>query len=245
MITLSESGGVRYLHFGTPWVQGAMRMSRPYHIELSYVRHMMSWLLFLEPQRGASLVQLGLGAATLTKYCWKHFPRAQVTAVEMDPQVIRAAHSQFFLPQPGVRLRIVQDDARSFIKNHAADIDVLQVDLYDAQARSPVDGSRDFYADCRAALREPGILAVNLFGEPEVFNSNFEQLLSTFDGRVIRIGGTPEGNQIVLAFNGPPLKVAWSELRERARLLKSRHELPTLDWVSMLRKQHSGAFFSI
>jgi len=28
-ITLSEEGGIRYLHFGSPWIQGAMRIARP------------------------------------------------------------------------------------------------------------------------------------------------------------------------------------------------------------------------
>jgi len=29
-VTLSEEDGVRYLHFGTVWVQGAMRIGRPW-----------------------------------------------------------------------------------------------------------------------------------------------------------------------------------------------------------------------
>src|SRR5690606_8381689 len=33
-VTLSEQFGVRYLHFGTEWVQGAMRVSKPDWIEL-------------------------------------------------------------------------------------------------------------------------------------------------------------------------------------------------------------------
>ncbi|MFM7633065.1 MAG: spermidine synthase, partial [Betaproteobacteria bacterium] len=58
-ITLSEQDGVRYLHFGTEWVQGAMRIRRPYSIELEYAQQMMAWMLFIEePQH---IVQLGLG----------------------------------------------------------------------------------------------------------------------------------------------------------------------------------------
>ena len=33
-VTISESAGVRYLHLGTPWVQGAMRIDEPLEIEL-------------------------------------------------------------------------------------------------------------------------------------------------------------------------------------------------------------------
>ena len=44
-VTMSESAGVRYLHLGTPWIQGAMRIDAPLEIELEYVRRMMVWML--------------------------------------------------------------------------------------------------------------------------------------------------------------------------------------------------------
>ena len=60
-ITLSEAAGVRYLHFGTEWVQGAMRIAQPYRLELEYQQQMMVPLLLLpRPRR---ILQLGLGAA--------------------------------------------------------------------------------------------------------------------------------------------------------------------------------------
>ena len=40
--TLSEFEGVRYLHLGTPWVQGAMRIRKPRQLELEYVQRMMA-----------------------------------------------------------------------------------------------------------------------------------------------------------------------------------------------------------
>ena len=56
-VTFSEEDGVRYLHFGTEWVQGAMRLKKPHHIELEYAQQMMAWLLFLATP--ARIVQLG------------------------------------------------------------------------------------------------------------------------------------------------------------------------------------------
>ena len=48
-VTFSEEGGVRTLHFGTHWVQGAMRIKKPDQIELEYAQQMMAGLLFLDP----------------------------------------------------------------------------------------------------------------------------------------------------------------------------------------------------
>lgn len=44
-IEISEEAGVRYLHFGTPWIQGAMRIARPWQLELDYTKEMMASLL--------------------------------------------------------------------------------------------------------------------------------------------------------------------------------------------------------
>ena len=63
-VTLSEQDGVRYLHFGTEWVQGAMRIRKPDWPELEYAQQMMAWMLFIEQPQ--TIAQLGLGAATLT-----------------------------------------------------------------------------------------------------------------------------------------------------------------------------------
>jgi spermidine synthase len=94
-VTFSEEGGVRFLHFGTEWVQGAMRISKPLHIELEYAQQMMAWLLFLEtPER---IVQLGLGTGALTKFSHRFLPHAKVEAVELNPAVIVAARTMFAL----------------------------------------------------------------------------------------------------------------------------------------------------
>ena len=48
-ILVSEAAGVRYLHFSSDWIQGAMRVARPYALELEYTREMMAALL-LRPE---------------------------------------------------------------------------------------------------------------------------------------------------------------------------------------------------
>ena len=43
-VNLSEHDGVRYLHLGTEWVQGSMRIDAPFELDLDYVQRMMAWL---------------------------------------------------------------------------------------------------------------------------------------------------------------------------------------------------------
>ena len=69
VVTFTDYGDMRFLHLGTPAVQGSMRISAPYDIHLDYVQRMMAWLLFadLNEVKHMHAMQLGLGAASLSK----------------------------------------------------------------------------------------------------------------------------------------------------------------------------------
>lgn len=235
-VTLSEFGGIRYLHFGSEWVQGAMRLSRPFDLELAYVRQMMAWLLFLEPP--AEILQLGLGAASLTKFCHQRLAPSRVTAVELSDEVIDAARAWFALPPDDARLRVVQADAGHFLKSPAARgrFGVVQVDLYDRAAAGPVLDSLPFYRRCREALAEPGIVVVNLFGEHHSYERSRERLDRVFGGRLLRLAPVPEGNTVVMGFAGPPLEIPVALLTRRAEAIEAAWGLPARRWLSQLQR---------
>jgi spermidine synthase len=232
-VTLSEEDGMRYLHFGTEWIQGGMRVARPFALELAYQQEMMAPGLFLpEPRR---IVQLGLGAAALTKFCYRHVPSAEVVVVELSQEVIDTARGWFLLPADDARLNVVHDDARDFIARPAQRrrADWLQVDLYDKHARGPVYDDAGFYRICRAALRRPGVACFNLFGRR--FDPSFERICEAFDDRALALPEVDEGNRVVLAFEGPSLNVPLRVLLGRASELEARWHLPARRWVAGLR----------
>ncbi len=233
-VTISESDGVRYLHFGTIWVQGAMRVARPFALELDYQRQMMAAALFL-PQPGR-IVQLGLGAAALAKFCWREYPEATITAVEVSADVVAAACAWFKLPEDD-RIELAIEDARDFVSHphRRRTADWLQVDLYDAAARGPVYDDAGFYAACRRVLANPGVAVFNLFGRR--FDPSFDAIARAFDDRAIALPEADAGNRIVLAFAGAPIDVEVSALTEGARRIESRLRLPAIKWVNQLRAQ--------
>ena len=55
-------------------------------------------------------MQLGLGAASLTKFCHKHL-RMHTTAIELNPQVVAACRLWFKLPADTAKLKVVLGDA--------------------------------------------------------------------------------------------------------------------------------------
>jgi spermidine synthase len=232
-VTLSEEDGVRYLHFGTEWVQGAMRIRKPDWIELEYAQQMMAWMLFIDqPQH---IVQLGLGTAALTKFCYRMFPQARVTAIELNPAVIAICEVMFKLPPNDDRLSVLEMDAMDFVMDpaHAGTIDALQVDLYDATARGPVLDTAEFYSACAACLKPTGIMTTNLFGDHPSYAKNLKAMRFAFN-EVICLPEVHDGNVVAIAFKSAPT-LDFQELYERAARITSATKLPTKAWVNGLK----------
>jgi spermidine synthase len=238
-VTLSEQDGVRFLHFGTEWVQGAMRIRKPDWPELEYAQQMMAWMLFIEQPR--AIAQLGLGAATLTKFCYRQFPQALVTAVELNPSVIAICSSMFKLPSDDEHLQVLEMDAMDFVlddANHDA-FDVLQADLYDATARGPVLDTPEFYQACNACLAENGVMTVNLFGDHPSFKKNIKAMRFAFD-TVLCLPEVHDGNVVALCFKNKP-DLDPERLAARAAQIVASTKLPAKSWVKGLQAALAAA----
>ena len=95
-IETSDEAGVRFLHFGSEWVQGAMRIARPWSLELEYTRELML-ALALRPDLvwPRTVLQVGLGAASATKFLYRHRPQCHQTIIEINPAVPMVAAQIF------------------------------------------------------------------------------------------------------------------------------------------------------
>jgi spermidine synthase len=232
--TITEFEGVRSLHLGTSWVQGAMRLSRPDAIELEYVQMMMMWMLFV--QRPRHIVQLGLGSAALTRFCYQKFPDARVTAAELNPNVIAICREYFGLPPNDARLDVREMNALDFVMdpaNHGR-VDVLQVDLYDEEARGPVLDTPEFYQACADCLRDGGVMTANVFGDFINYDKNLQAMELAFDA-VVWLPEVHDANIVVLAFKQAP-QIDFSALYDRAADIKRRYNLPARNWVNGLKE---------
>ena len=240
-VTFSESGGVRYLHFGTELIQGAMRIRDPNEIYLEYNQQMMAWLLFLETKPGMRVAQLGLGTGALTKFTHLHCPAVKSTAVDLNPAVIVSARTMFSMPDDDRRLETLQADAKKFVKSpqYKSTFDAVQVDLYDAICDGPSASSLEFYKGCYKILKEPGILTVNLFSRHKSFNINLKNICEAFDNRVLLFPESHDCNVVAIAFKGPRLEAQWKDVSARAKLIKEKTDLPTNKWVAGISRENA------
>jgi spermidine synthase len=236
--TISEYAGVRYLHLGTEWVQGAMRVRKPQQIELEYVQRMMAWMLWrpsAEVAQGQA-VQLGLGAGAITRFCHQAL-RMKTTAVELNATVIDACKLWFHLPDDDARLTVLHEDAARWVADpaHLGTVQVLNVDLYDHEAAAPVLDDEAFYARCRGVLADGGLMTVNLFGRDASFEQSAARIAAAFGlEQVWNLAPTKEGNTIVVAARGVVVPDR-DTLVARAEHIRERFGLPAPKWLRLVR----------
>ncbi len=235
-IDISEAAGVRYLHFGSEWIQGAMRIARPWALELDYTREMMTALLLRpEPEWPRSVLLVGLGAASLTKFLYRHRPQAMLTVVEIEPQVVAAAQQFFKLPDDPKRLKIDIADGVDWLAGSDRTFDLILVDGFDADARAGALDTLPFYRACHAHLSDAGLLSVNLLGRNRSVKGSVERIKRAFDGRALVFPSCDHGNVIAFAATGEPIRTPLNELKTLAQALKKQtglNLLPTLARLS-------------
>lgn len=238
-VEVSEENGVRTLHLGGDAIQSSIRLDRPDELALHYTRAMMAFLLF--HPRPREVLMIGLGGGSMARYIHRHMPKTRTTVVEINPKVLAAARSFFHFPPDDARLKVEIADGADYVKRHAESADVLLVDGFDDGKQPAVLCSQAFYDSAFGALRPGGVMAVNFMAGDRKLDALLQRIEQSFDDYVACLGAADRVNIIAFAFKGYAPKIAWAELKRRARLLKPVHDLPLDDFIAGLKKvnQHT------
>jgi spermidine synthase len=234
-IDVSEEEGVRYLHFGSSWIQGAMRIARPNALELEYTRDMMFPLLLRSGSAWPrSVLSIGLGAGSLIRFLTKHRPRAAHLVVEIEPDVIAAARHHFKLPAEGPRLRITIGDGADYLQAADRDFDLILVDGYDAKGKTGMLDTLPFYCNAQAHLSARGVLAANVVTRSHGVRGSLDRIRAAFEGRAIALPKCASGNVVLVAAYGDRIEIARNDLAKRARRLRQDTHLDLVPTVTRL-----------
>jgi spermidine synthase len=206
-------GDRRTLEFQGGDIQSEMLLSDPDALVLDYARAMMCFALFVPSPR--HILMVGLGGGSLAKFCYRHFPDTRVTVLEISAEVI-ALRNDFLVPPDDARLRIVHTDAADYIRAAPASFDVILVDGFDAAGMPGALGSASFYADCRRALREGGVLVANILAYDPAHDALVARMAAAFAGRLCDFHGIAGNNHLLFAVKAAP------RARGRAARLQER-----------------------
>jgi spermidine synthase len=168
---------------------------------------------------------VGLGGGSLAKFCYRHFPATRITVLEISAAVI-ALREQFCVPADDARLRIVHTDAAEYVGAAPATFDVILLDGFNAAGMPDALGSTAFYAGCRRALREGGVLVANILAYDPAHAALVARVKAAFTARVCDFPGIAGNNHLLFAIkaasHAPPDSAAGRALRLQQGLARRR-----------------------
>ena len=181
----------------------------PDALPLPYTRAMTAVLAYAD--RLDSLLMIGLGGGTTSRYIARHVPALHVTAVELDGAVVRMAKKHFMLRETP-RYRVVERDARVYLmRRRKVRYDIVMVDAFRGGYVPFHLLTREFYELLKKRLLPGGAAIFNVHGDTRLFESTLRTLHEVF-GEVATLPAA--GAIITIVRNGPPLSP--EEVRRRA-----------------------------
>jgi spermidine synthase len=228
-----DDGKSRFLYFNVRLMQSEMSLKAPNDLAIRYTQKMMAFLLF-QP-RPKRIVLIGLGGGSLIKFCYQRMPGTQLTAVELDPNVI-AFRDTFLLPPDDDRLQVLEADGAEFIENTEKGIDALLVDAFDKTGFAPSLANREFFDNAYAKLSGNGVLVINLAGEKETYAGLIGEAMHVFDDQVIVISVPDDGNHVLYAFKERHFEPRWRWLHNYAKELRAKFGLEFPAFVQKMER---------
>jgi spermidine synthase len=234
-----DDGKSRFLYFNVRLMQSEMSLKTPNELMLRYTQKMMAFLLFQPRPKRIDLI--GLGGGSLIKFCYYKMPGTQLTAIELNPDVI-ALREQFQMPDDGPRLQTLNMDGAEYLEQTAKGIDVLLVDAFDKTGFAPTLANREFFENAFEKLSGNGVLVINLAGEKDTYAGLIGEAMHVFDDQVIVISVPDDGNHILYAFKERYFEPRWRWLHNYAKELRAKFGLDFPAFVQKMERSSKLGF---
>ncbi len=225
-----------FVYKGPPYVTLAFGHKKQRYIEsrrnpddltelpISYTRSFTIGLAY--PAELKSFLMIGMGGGSTSWYLHEHLPAASITAVELDPEIVRLAGKYFGLKE-GKRYKIDKRDGRVHLLRSKAKHDIIYIDAYRGQFVPFHLMTKEFFNIAKKRLKKGGVVVQNIEPSTMLYDRTITTLLSVFDE--VEVYGA--GNNIVaIAYDGPAKKI--EDVIKRATALqnqyKFRYPLPGL-----------------
>ncbi len=208
----------RYEHHRIEETESRLSLSHPLALASDYTQVM---LLALAWQPAPShILLIGLGGGRLQMVLHHYLEDATLSSVELDPVVVEVAR-RFFGFAPDTRQHITIKDGRDYLRGMPteAPYDVILLDAYRAGGIPLHLCTREFYAECRAALTPAGVVATNLQAVTPLYDAARKTFAASF--RYTAVFPLLGGNVVVIGSDTERLHL--DDLRDRATAVQERY----------------------
>jgi spermidine synthase len=198
VVITDEGGNMRALRFGRNGVrQSLVKLDDPEYLGLLYMPVALTGIaLSTEPRR---FLIIGLGGGTLPAFLRKHYPDAEIDAVDINPEVAYAA-KKYLGFREDERMRIHIADGRKFIESVQQPYDAVFLDAFGADAVPAHLTTKEFLTAVHRAVRSDGVVIGNIWftATSPPYDSMVHTYQETFgELHVLRVTGT--SNRILYA----------------------------------------------
>jgi spermidine synthase len=205
------------LHDKVAHNQSCLYLSDRKKLVFDYTKMLMATLLIKpEPQ---SILVVGLGGGTLPTAFHQLLPNTQITAVEIDPAVVKAAKT-FFDYEESPRVTSELFDARVFIKRaqrQGKKWDLVVLDAFNGDYIPEHLMTKEFLQEVQAVLNPGGFVAANTFAGSRLYHHESATYNAVFPH--IRMLTSGNGNRVLFAADEP---INLPEAEAAAKLWQAR-----------------------
>jgi spermidine synthase len=204
---------MRFKRLGKNFNESVIYPANPLELAFPHYKLMPAGLLYVEEPE--SLLMIGLGGGTTSRYLHHHMPALKIETVELDPGVISAAGKYFGAVEDST-YSITAADGRIFLIRNRALFDIIVVDAYRGGYIPFHLTTQEFYKLLRTRLKAGGCMLANLNGRSRLFDSSLRTLKSVFE--VVDTFSTEGNNVVAVCYMGT--RRSTEKLAARAMLLQ-------------------------
>src|SRR5690606_3505999 len=135
---------------------------------------------------------IGLGGGTVPSFLRKHYPDAEIDAVDINPDVASAAKNHLGFREDQ-RMRIHITDGRKFVEAVQRPYDAIFLDAFGADAVPVHLTTKEFLTTVRHAVRPDGVVIGNIWSTAT--KPSYDSMVQTYQETfgellVLRVTGT-------------------------------------------------------
>ena len=166
---------IRGLVTGPTGVQSGVYLDGAKDLPFWYTRRMVETTIAAKPR---TALLLGGGAFTMAEYMARQLPNAQIDVVEIDPGLENISR-QYFGYQSLPNVKLIFNDARTYIQHTDRRYDVVLIDVYNGGEIPYSLLTAEYGNELARIVREDGLVVANLIAG--LNNTPCRELFAAFD----------------------------------------------------------------